>query len=198
MPTLASAACVAVATATSFGRSLRKVITVLKPFGFPQAASSCLALVRSPCGLVVASYRSNGCIPTTFGGAAVLAIAPPAYGPPYAVWLLVLLAAYSSALRQWTLVITFVLMAVYQRNPLTGSSDCALSEGVVKIFARAAACTPVPGRSTWMSPASSRLSTSFGFTLKVSVILLGSWLALGSVAGFQCGFGTSVSCLLIW
>src|SRR6516225_805180 len=60
-------------------------------------------------------------------------------------------------------------MAVYQRNPLTGSSDCALSEGVVKIFARAAACTPVPGRSTWMSPARSRLSTSFGVTLTFNV-----------------------------
>src|SRR5437867_3068109 len=100
---------------------------VEKPFGCPHCWSCCLALVRSPCGLVVASYRSNffpeaATEPTTFGGATVLAIAP----------------------------------------------------------------------------ARSRLSTSFGFTLKVRTILLGSCLALGSVAGFQCGFGTIVSCLLIW
>ena len=30
------------------------------------------------------------------------------------------------------------------------------------------------------------------------MILAGSWLAFGSVDGFQSGFGTSVSCLLSW
>src|ERR1700693_4192030 len=97
---------------------------VVKPFGCPQSVSCSLALVRSPCDLVVASYRSKCFCPTTFGGAAVLPISPPAYGPPYAVWLLVLLAAYSIAIRQWTLFSggTLLLRVMNHSNPLTGLS----------------------------------------------------------------------------
>ncbi len=59
MPTLDRACCSAVAVAFSFGRSERYAMEVLKPLGCPQAFSSCLALATSPCGFVVASYRSN-------------------------------------------------------------------------------------------------------------------------------------------
>ena len=39
---------------------------------------------------------------------------------------------------------------------------------------------------------------SLAFMFMVTVILLTSCLAFGSVAGFQCGLGTSVSCLFSW
>ena len=80
-------------------------------------------------------------------------------------------------------------------NPFTGSSELAFSVCEDKIRVRAAACTPLPLWSIWMSPASSRLSMSLSFIFMVMVILLTSCLAFGSVAAFQCGLGTSVSCL---
>jgi hypothetical protein len=83
-------------------------------------------------------------------------------------------------------------------NPLNGSSELALSEGVDRILARAAACTPLPAWSIWMSPASSRLSMSLAFTLRFTMILLASWLTCGFQDGFHCGLGTSVYCLFSW
>ena len=74
-------------------------------------------------------------------------------------------------------------------------SEEAFSVGEDKIFARAAACTPVPAASTSRSPASSRLSRSFAFTFQLITTLLGSWLAFGSVDAFQNVFGTIVSVL---
>ena len=67
-----------------------------------------------------------------------------------------------------------------------------------RILARAAACTPVPAKSTWASPASSRLSTSFGFMFMFTTILLASWVAVGSCAAFHCGFGTRTAVLFSW
>src|SRR5215469_11735419 len=83
-------------------------------------------------------------------------------------------------------------------NPFTGSSELAFSVDDDRILARAAACTPLPAWSTWMSPASSRLSMSGALTLRFTMILLASCLTCGLVAGFQFGFGTSVYCLLSW
>ena len=83
-------------------------------------------------------------------------------------------------------------------KPVTGLSAFALSEGLDKILARAAAWTPVPAWSTWMSPASSRLSMSLALTFRLTMILLGSCLTWGSQDGFHCGLGTSVYCLLSW
>jgi hypothetical protein len=67
-----------------------------------------------------------------------------------------------------------------------------------KILARAAACTPVPAKSTWASPASSRLSTSFGFMFMFTTILAGSWETVGNIDAFHCGFGTSTAVLFSW
>ena len=83
-------------------------------------------------------------------------------------------------------------------RPVIGLSALAFSVGLDRILAWAAAATPVPCASTSRSPASSRLSMSAWFTFRLTMILAGSWLAFGSVAGFQSGFGTSVSCLLSW
>src|SRR5262244_1169325 len=83
-------------------------------------------------------------------------------------------------------------------NPVTGLSEFALSDGLERIFARAAAWTPVPAWSTWMSPAISRLSMSLAFTLRLTMTLLGSCLTCGFQEGFHCGLGTSVYCLLSW
>src|SRR6266704_8653 len=44
---------------------------VVNPLGWPHRESCCLALATSPCGLVVASYRSKCFCPMTFGGATV-------------------------------------------------------------------------------------------------------------------------------
>ena len=73
-----------------------------------------------------------------------------------------------------------------------------MSVGEDKILARAAACTPVPAASTSRSPAISRLSRSFAFMFRSTMILLGSWWAFGSVDAFQNVFGTMVSCLFSW
>src|SRR5215469_7079422 len=83
-------------------------------------------------------------------------------------------------------------------NPFTGSSELFFSDEVDRIRARAAACTPLPAWSIWMSPASSRLSMSFAFTFRFTMILLASCLTCGSHDGFHCGFGTSVYCLFSW
>ena len=83
-------------------------------------------------------------------------------------------------------------------NPVTGSSEFDLSEGVDRIRARAAAWTPLPAWSTWMSPASSRLSMSLALTLRSTMILLACCVTWGSQDGFHCGLGTSVYCLLSW
>src|SRR5215472_4436627 len=90
---------------------------------------------------------------------------------------------------------TLVLMYQNHMNPLTGSSELAFSDELDRIRARAAACTPVPSWSIWMSPASSRLSMSLAFTFRFTTILLGSWLTCGSHDGFHCGLRTSVYCL---
>ena len=39
---------------------------------------------------------------------------------------------------------------------------------------------------------------SFAFMFRLMTILLASCLAFGSVAAFQYGFGTRVSCLFSW
>src|SRR5215475_10658151 len=83
-------------------------------------------------------------------------------------------------------------------NPFTGSSELALSVGFDRILARPAAWTPLPAWSTEMSPASSRLSMSLAFTLRLTTTLLASCLTCGSQEGFHCGLGTSVYCLLSW
>ena len=100
---------------------------------------------------------------------------------------MVLLAAYSTAIRQCRLFsgATLVFRYVNHRKPLIGSSEDALSDGEERILARAAACTPVPAASTSRSPASSRLSMSLAFMFQVMVILLASCLAFGSVDAFQ-------------
>src|SRR6516164_2832869 len=104
------------------------------------------------------------------------------------------------AIRQLTLFsgATLVLRYANQVKPLIGSSEEAFRLDEDRIFARAAACTPVPAASTLRSPARSRLSMSLALMFIVRVILLTSCLALGSVAGFHSVFGTSVSCLFSW
>src|SRR3984885_15301845 len=100
MPTLASEACSACAAEVSAGRSLRYEAPMVNPFGWPHVASAVFAAVRAPVGCVLALYRSNGVYPPMPGGSSVVAIAPPAYGPPHAVCRSVLFAAYSIAWRQ--------------------------------------------------------------------------------------------------
>src|SRR5262249_62377607 len=56
-------------------RRPRSAIRLVNPSGCPQSWSRCLALAGSPCGLVVAAYRSNCFCPATLGGATVSAIA---------------------------------------------------------------------------------------------------------------------------
>src|SRR5712691_1922831 len=131
------------------------------------------------------------------GGSTVLAIAPPATGPPYAVCVVTLFTAYSTASRQCRLVIGATLVSRYmnRKNPLIGLSAFALRVGLDKTLACPAAATPVPEESMPMSPASSRLSMSAWLTFRLTMILLAVCLATASVAGFQFGFGTSVSCL---
>src|SRR5215470_16661236 len=172
---------------------------VVNPLGCPHAASCCLAAAGSPPGLLSAWYRSNFWKPTMFGGIAVDAMSPP-YGPPYAFCRVVLFAAYMTAIRQWTLFSggTLVLMYSNHRNPLIGSSEDALSDGLDRILARAADCTPVPAWSIWMPPAIRRLSMSLALAFRLTTILLASCLTCGSRAGFQFGFFTSVNCLLSW
>ena len=84
----------------------------MKPFGWPHLASAAFAAVRSPVGSVFALYRSNELYPFMPGSSSVVAIWPPAYGPPHAVCRSVLFAAYSTAWRQATLFsgATLVLM----------------------------------------------------------------------------------------
>src|SRR6202034_3317487 len=112
MPTRASDACSACAAEVSAGRSLRYEAPMVKPFGWPHVVSACLAAVRSPVGCVLALYRSNGVYPPMPGSSSVVAIGPPAYGPPHAVCRSVLFAAYSTAWRQARLFsgATLVLM----------------------------------------------------------------------------------------
>src|SRR5580704_12336541 len=84
-------------------------------------------------------------------------------------------------------------------NPLTGLSAFAFCVGLARTWARPAAAIPVPARSTWMSPWIRRLSMSAWFTFMLRMIWLANWLAFGSVAGFQLGLGTRVSCLFsVW
>src|ERR1700749_2577348 len=103
MPTLASDACRAWIADVSAGRSLRYEAPTVKPFGWPHLASAAFAAVRSPVGSVFALYRSNGLYPFMPGRSSVVAIWPPAIGPPHAVCRSVLLAAYSIAWRPATL-----------------------------------------------------------------------------------------------
>src|SRR3984893_19254764 len=121
----------------------------------------------------------------------------PFVAPPHAVWMAVLFAAYSTASRQCTLLsgATLVLMYMKRANPLNGLSAWALSAGLDRILACDDDATPWPCASTSISPASSPLSMSAWFTFRLMTIWLGSCLAFGSVAGFQSGFGTKVSCL---
>src|ERR1700722_2311003 len=119
----------------------------------------------------------------------------PSVAPPHAVWMVVLSAAYSTASRQCTLFsgATLVLMYMNRANPLSGLSAWALSAGLDKILACDDDATPWPCASTSIWPASSPLSMSAWFTFTFMTIWLGSWLAFGSVAGFQSGLGTRVS-----
>src|SRR5215469_9011674 len=112
MPTRASAACSACTAAVSAGRSLRYDAPTVKPVGWPHLVSAAFAAVRSPVGSLFALYWSNEVYPPIPGSSSVVAIWPPAYGPPHAVWRSVLFAAYSIAWRQFTLFsgATFVLM----------------------------------------------------------------------------------------
>src|ERR1700722_14291278 len=112
MPTLASDSCRACAAEVSVGRSLRYEAPTVKPFGLPHLASAAFAAVRSPVGCVLALYRSNEVYPPMPGSSSVVAIPPPAYGPPHAVCRSVVFAAYSTAWRQARLFsgATLVLM----------------------------------------------------------------------------------------
>src|SRR5215471_7267204 len=112
MPTRASDACSAWMAAVSVGRSLRYEAPVVKPLGCPHRCSAALAAVRSPVGWLFALYRSNEEYPPMPGSSSVVAIAPPANGPPHSVCRSVLFAAYSTAWRQARLFsgATFELM----------------------------------------------------------------------------------------
>ena len=77
----------------------------------------------------------------------------------------------------------------------SATSASFISDGLDRIFARAAACTPEPAASTSRSPASSRLSMSSAFTFMVSVILATFCSASVSMLGTQFGLSTRTASL---
>src|SRR5262249_53710913 len=144
MPTFCRPCCSASAALTSLGRSVRAEITVLKPFGLPQAASSSLALAKSPWLPGPDGYGLMFWLPGISGISRCVAMSPPVSGPPNAVCIACLSVAYSTALRQCGLSNggTDWEIAVYQSRAVGAASAFFLYVGFCWIRDAAAACTP--------------------------------------------------------
>ena len=96
---------------------------------------------------------------------------------------------------------TFWARAAYRMKPLFGLYAFALSLSLVRICVRAWVCTPLWLASRSAVPASRRESMSLAFVVIVRTTLSGSALRIGSVAGSQFGFRTSVAPvagLMLW
>ena len=83
-------------------------------------------------------------------------------------------------------------------NPFTGSSELALSDGLDRIRARAAACTPLPGLVHLDVAGQQPVVDVVRVHVRFTMILLASCLTCGSHDGFHIGLGTSVYCLFSW